>query len=795
MFPCTKSAIALILLILIPAAGTAAEAPAPWTIVTPAAERGTLTGAALFLQRELAARAPALAVELSVNRPPQGPAIIFGVGATGPGAFIPEGIASPIAPEGYAIWSVRDGGETSVYCLGADGRGALYAAAHLLRSVDFGGGELALPAIAPFASAPAVPLRGHQIGYRDTANAYDAWDLATYDQYIRDCIAFGANAIELIPSVDPAEKDSVHMGKTMWDMTIALSELIHGYGLEVWLWLPVAGDVSTPEGAAAERAGWKGLFDAVPHIDGVFVPGGDPGHTEPSVLMAWMEGTAPSLHERHPAAGLWISNQGFDERQNDTFFSLLRAQEPAWFAGAVFGPWAKISIQEMRERTPARYPIRRYPDITHNVRCQYPVPDWDRAFAHTLGRESFNARPKAMKAIHNGLMPYADGFITYSDGVNDDVNKMLWTALGWDPGAETAAILAEYGRYFIGRAHGGAVAEGLQALEDNWVGPIAGNAAIARTAAHWRAIAADGGPALEKNWRFQMILLRALYDDYVQQRAAAEMAREDAAVAALRAAAGDDLPKAIRDGKTALAASGEHPDLAALRRELDDFGPRLFELIGMQLDVARYRARNAERGAILEFLDTPLNNRVWWLAELDKVEADMKSGALGGAAARARVLALCDWEAVPEGGFYDDLGRVGRQPHLVRDTPWAQDPGGVASAMVEFSKPGEGWRLSWADQAQTLFGTPLKLRYEGLDPERAYTIRVVYAGRFRATMTLTADGGHEVHGPLPQPAPIAPVEFAIPRAATADGTLELAWELVEGRGCQVAEVWLYPAED
>jgi hypothetical protein len=38
------------------------------------------------------------------------------------------------------------------------------------------------------------------------------------------------------------------------------------------------------------------------------------------------------------------------------------------------------------------------------------------------------------------------------------------------------------------------------------------------------------------------------------------------------------------------------------------------------------------------------------------------------------------------------------------------------------------------------------------------------------------------------------MEFSIPREATSDGVLDLQWDLVKGRGCQVAEVWLYPAE-
>ena len=52
-------------------------------------------------------------------------------------------------------------------------------------------------------------------------------------------------------------------------------------------------------------------------------------------------------------------------------------------------------------------------------------------------------------------------------------------------------------------------------------------------------------------------------------------------------------------------------------------------------------------------------------------------------------------------------------------------------------------RLSWLDQAQTLFGAPLRMHYEDLDPNITYALRVTYTGRFRATMRLVADGAHD----------------------------------------------------
>ena len=31
------------------------------------------------------------------------------------------------------------------------------------------------------------------------------------------------------------------------------------------------------------------------------------------------------------------------------------------------------------------------------------------------------------------MMPSTMGFLTYSEGVNDDMNKFVWSGLGWDP--------------------------------------------------------------------------------------------------------------------------------------------------------------------------------------------------------------------------------------------------------------------------------------------------------------------------------------------------------------------------
>ena len=77
-----------------------------------------------------------------------------------------------------------------------------------------------------------------------------------------------------------------------------------------------------------------------------------------------------------------------------------------------------------------------------------------------------------------------------------------------------------------------------------------------------------------------------------------------------------------------------------------------------------------------------------------------------------------------------------------------------------------------------------------------YKVRVVYGGdMLKVPIRLAANGNIEIHPYIPKPNPTAPLEFDIPVEATRGGTLTLEWTRPpglggNGRGCDVAEVWL-----
>jgi hypothetical protein len=95
------------------------------------------------------------------------------------------------------------------------------------------------------------------------------------------------------------------------------------------------------------------------------------------------------------------------------------------------------------------------------------------------------------------------GFVTYSEGVNDDVNKFIWSALGWSSQASPAETLRQYARYFVGNDgfRADALARGISALEKNWTGRLPTNDGVDATLRQIEQMQKAGSPALAANWR------------------------------------------------------------------------------------------------------------------------------------------------------------------------------------------------------------------------------------------------------------------------------------------------------
>lgn len=694
------------------------------------------------------------------------------------------------AAEGYHIRVMKKGSAPMVFVVGNDSRGVLFGVGNLLRELRMRKGKISLPADLSIDTAPKYALRGHQLGYRPKTNSYDAWTLAMWEQYIRDLAVFGTNAIELIPPRSDDDADSPHFPLSQIETMVGMSKIADDYGLDCWVWYPAMDkDYSDPKTVEFALNEWGEIFKKLPRIDAVFVPGGDPGHTEPKYLMALLEKETAVLHKYHPKAQMWVAPQGFNREWMEEFYGILDKEKPTWLSGIVFGPQVRDTLPQLSKRLARRYPIRHYPDITHSFSSQYSVPEWDLAYPLTEAREAINPRPIGESQIFKAAQPYTIGFLTYSEGCNDDVNKIVWSGLGWNPDADLRDILQQYGRYFISSDYSDDYAEALFGLERDWSGPLASNANVEMTLDRFQAMERAATPQVLLNWRFQQGLYRAYYDAFVKSRLLQETGDEERAYAQLRNAKRLGSRTAINEAEKTLDRAATDEAAQEYRGRVLELGEALYQSIRMQLSTEKYQGQPG-RGANLDTLDTPLNDRTWLKMKFAEIRQlpDEKSRL-------SAVNEIVNWTNPGIGGYYDDLGNASRQPHLINVNNFEKDPGAMESAFSGFAYKPE-WRRSWFDSAETAFDTPLQMRYTNLDRTAQYKIRIVYAGTLpQLKIKLTANDQYEVHPLMTKPAPVKPVEFDIPPAATASGELTLTWDIEpgrggNGRGRQVSEVWL-----
>ncbi len=704
-----------------------------------------------------------------------------------------------IDAEGYKIIVLND--LKLVLVIGHDSRGVLYGVGKLLRKMEMHSGKILVPENLKIASAPKYPIRGHQLGYRPKTNSYDAWSPQQFDKYIRDLAIFGANSIEIMPPRTDDDFTSVHMQLPAIEMIAEQSRICDSYGMDVWMWYPNMGkDYTDPDILEAEIEERHKVFKAVPRLDAVFVPGGDPGDLEPDILFDWLQKLAEILHQYHPDAKIWVSPQVFRPTQKwfDAFYGHVNKEYP-WFGGVVFGPWVKTPIKEIRQIINPGIPIRRYPDITHSLSSQYPIPKWDLAFAITLGRECINPRPTDEKMIHNAFDEFAQGSISYSEGTNDDVNKFIWSDQDWDPKAPVIETLRDYTRYFISPDYTESIAQGLMSLEKNIQGPLLTNDGVERTLMQWKDMESNASIEVLSNFRFQMGLIRAYFDAYTYRRLIYETELEQKARDILSSAIEFGSDTSIKIAKENLLKVSQEPIQPELHKRCTALADSLFRSIGAQLTVEKHHAMDG-RGNFIDNINLPLNDALWLLDEITVIENTFDEKK------RINMIdSILNRNNPGPGGFYDNFGSPKSWEKIVSKISHEEDPGNLATPRIGFGigLRGKEWvhqvtakgfeekasPMSWMNQVTTLYDQPLEISYKNLDPGSSYNIRISYTGRFPSKIKLLADE-FQVHNYLEtgvQPT----YEFPVPAEALIDGSILFKWTCGEGeRGSQVSEIWL-----
>lgn len=491
-------------------------------------------------------------------------------------------------------------------------RALIFGYSHFLRKMIFKNGEAFLTENINGIYCPQKKIRGHQTAYRTTPNTYDAWSYEQFFDYYLDLMAFGMNTVEHNGTKPKENFRNSLMKYEQYEFLAEASRLADIVDLDVSLW-QANDDDETEEEALAVR---DMIYKSMPRLNIVFPPGGDPGELTADVFVDRCKKIEKVLKKHHPEAELHPSSQAPHTYKDwGEIFASEMEKEPEEFSAIIMGPNHAFPIHELRKRIPQKYPLRFYPDITHNVRCEYPVnfleDDWHYAYAATLSRESINPRPTELRTLHRIFSPYTIGSVSYSEGAHDDLNKAVWSALEFNQNTDLKEIILDYARYFLYGADEEKIADCIFMLEKNWQGAPEENPVIDACYKAFCELKADY-PHLNDNWRFVSLYFRACCDKLVKERRVFELGLIKNAEYVLKKASDS---ASVKEAIEILSAPFTD-SYKSLREEIDYLAGRLFELIGMQLDVEHYCAESWERGATLETIDNNITDRAYLISKL-----------------------------------------------------------------------------------------------------------------------------------------------------------------------------------
>ncbi len=489
-------------------------------------------------------------------------------------------------------------------------RGLIYAFALVLRKTVFceEGFELVNDVSGIYKSHKSI--RGHQIGYRTTPNTYDAWDVGQYRRYMLETMFSFSDVCEQMPYVHGKSKRNTLMKYDEEELLTELSRICKDLDLDLSLWYPNTPSDDDVSFAIKRR---EKVFASLPHLKYVFIPGGDPGELDADELIKRCRAYSKVLKRYHPDAEIWPSAQQPHNRPGwgDEFINNVN-DDTSSLGGIITGPNRAFPIDELRRRLTPELPIRFYPDITHTHRCEHPLhidtSPWHYAYAVCHGREPVCPRPNELRALHAQTDPYCVGSVTYSEGVNDDVNKFIWAdADFFGYGQTVIQSLEDYSRLFFPGVNEKKITGLILGLEKNWYGSPTAIDDVVSVREGFEILLREH-PYLKECWRFRILLMRARTDVYISMRFLFD---EN-----LCRGAREHLYRSETDNALRILETPYTSEIVDMRSLIDRDAKDLFEMIGYQTDTRRFYADNSERGAVLDTIDLPVSDKEWLVSKI-----------------------------------------------------------------------------------------------------------------------------------------------------------------------------------
>lgn len=309
---------------------------------------------------------------------------------------------------------------------------------------------------------------------------------------------------------------------------------------------------------------------------------------------------------------------------------------------------------------------------------------------------------------------------------------MVWGNLDYREEAPVEEAIRDYVRFFIDPELTEELSGLLLKLEDSWTGKILENKTIDELYEKMMRIDQSVSEETGKNFRYQMLLLRILGDYQTKLRYAHDQQLEREAYEALQT--GETADVRVENALNILRKTWLEPVGVKERFQMQRLADELYKSCKIQLTTTRHKGQHLDRGAWLDTLNMALNDFQYLHQMLNRVKTlnteEEKNQAV------EAIVKRCD---PGEGGQYLRLGSFEGFSHVKQTLTFAEDPCFVRSPLMAHStylimKTYEsiGWYdevpfpIAWTHGARSLYGTPLVVEMDELDPQAEYEISVTY---------------------------------------------------------------------
>lgn len=449
-------------------------------------------------------------------------------GSPRPGDLVLE-TSKDLPPDGYQI---RGEEGSTARVVGGDERGLLYGCGYLLRHSHFRPGTVQLCGTTPV-SAPKHPIRGIYFATH-FGNFYDKGPIEEVCTYLEDLALWGANMFVgwfdmhgYTGINDPAAQVMLARLRTM-------HATARGVGMKVGLGVvgnesyrnspkhllavdPGRGfnattDIcpSIPEGLNLIVRQMREEFDQFEGVDFLSICPYDEGgcgceRCRPYGTNGFLragEPIAQAFRDRFPAAKVILFTWCFDQAEWDGLTKLL--EEDLDWVDFVMGGLNRENEPPKLEtlQLPRRIPLLNFPEIT--VWLTAPC-----------GASGANPRPAYYQNMWDRVGHRIAGSFPYSEGRHDDINKVLWLQLNWDPDRPAADILREYAGYHVHQDHAETIATAMELMETTLHRTFLKVKNLDRADKIWNLVAqveANLPEWTKTEWRWRILFLRAQLD-------------------------------------------------------------------------------------------------------------------------------------------------------------------------------------------------------------------------------------------------------------------------------------------